>query len=162
MSEKRTVGIVGSREYERLGDVKAFILVRLTSKTHRIVSGGARGVDSEAADVCRFLGIEVKEHLPTDIAGPGDEAKKEPPYTYAVWKLFARNTLIAKDADELHAFIRHGLRSNGTFDTVAKAAKFGKPITMHYSNGEVREFIFPVPPTRHRLESLVYYWEVPQ
>lgn len=153
MSEKRMVGIVGSREYEHLEHVKGFIVSHLSSKIHRIVSGGARGVDSEAARVGRFLGFEVREHLPTDIVGPDGRTE------YAVWKLFARNTLIAKDADELHAFIRFEVRSNGTFDTVFKAAKFGKPITVHYSDGSALDFLFPVPPTKGRLESLVYWWE---
>lgn len=143
------VGIVGSREFQNLDLVKDLVLT--LEKGDIVVSGGARGTDRTAAEYGRFLGLEVDEKLP--------QHEPSAPRHVVIGALFARNTLIAEGCDELHAFINHGLRSNGTFDTVFKAAKLGRLIMVHYSNGDFRDFTFPAPPTKRRVEQLVYYWE---
>lgn len=146
----RNIGVVGSREYPHLEHVGNFVL-SLNPKEHVIVSGGARGVDRAAAEKGRLLGFEVIEHRP--------QHEPDAPYFKVVQALFARNTLIARDSDELHAFIRFGIRSNGTFDTILKAAKMGKDVHIHYLDGQSTLLAVPVPLTKKQLESFVYFWE---
>lgn len=145
------VGIVGSREFGNLDLVKDLVLS--LEKGDVVVSGGARGTDRTAVDYAKFLGLGWDEKLP--------DIPPSAPKWVAIQALFARNTLIAEACDELHAFINLGLRSNGTFDTVTKAARLGRLIFIHYSDGSLRDFNFPAPPTKKRLEQLVYHWEAP-
>lgn len=114
------VGIVGSRRYRPVG-----LIGRLLDQLEdaypllTIVSGGEpTGVDNAVAEACRARGYHecsdrlctrrrhLVEHLPTE--------KKRAAY-------FARNTLIAKDSQELYAFYAPGPLSPGTTDTVMKA-----------------------------------------
>ncbi len=47
---------------------------------------------------------------------------------------FERNTLIAKEADQVIAFLVEGLKCNGTMDTVDKAKGMGKPVFVFIQN----------------------------
>jgi len=102
----KKIAIVGSRNYRSEGNVADF--VSSLGDDVEIVSGGAGGVDSWAAKY----------------------AKGPIKIFYADWDTFGksagvkRNTLIVDYADEVYAFW-DGL-SNGTLDTIRKAAKEGK------------------------------------
>ncbi len=121
----RRIAIVGARPAE-IGstghaltlairaDVKAF--VRALPPGTVVISGGARGVDMDAATCARGNGLEVVEHLP-DYARHGMRAPLE------------RNTLIVNDADEVHAWPAPW--SRGTWDTVRKARAAGKLCVVH-------------------------------
>jgi hypothetical protein len=80
-----------------------------------IISGGADGVDeaAEACARCRRLSRVIHEPL----------------NQYDAASLKARNTLIVRDCDELHAWPAQW--SRGTWDTVRKAREAGKPVTVH-------------------------------
>lgn len=105
------VAIVGSRNYSQLSRVRAYVLD--LPKGTVIVSGGAVGVDSEAARAAREAGHELVEHLP-DYPSHGRRAP------------LMRNALIVRDCDRLVAFWDG--RSTGTMHTVNLAKKAGKVV----------------------------------
>lgn len=120
-------GIVGSRALEGSEEAREFIrtFIRET-RPGRIVSGRSPGggIDIMAVEVARELGYqewEIIEHTP--------ESTLVGPKTRDNWvkALFARNTLIARDADVILAITVPG-GSNGTRDTVTKALRMGKPV----------------------------------
>lgn len=144
------IGIVGSREYRSPERIRE--LVETFGAGTVVVSGGARGADSAAAEAARSLGFEVIEHLP--------KHEKSAPYFKVVQALFARNTLIAQDADELHAFINWGHRSNGTFDTITKANRLEKLVVIHFDAlGGDNIYLPRTRFSKTQLEKLVYRWE---
>lgn len=110
LSSKR-IAVVGSRSYKSLSKVKEFITgVPLNSI---IVSGGARGVDSEAIARARSRGLETEIHHPN-------------------WAMFGklagyrRNLLIIAEADQVVAFWNG--KSRGTKHTIDICNKTGIPI----------------------------------
>ena len=78
-----------------------------------VVSGGARGVDSLAAEAAEAAGIAVCVHRP-DYARHGRAAPH------------VRNREIVADCDRLVAFWDG--KSRGTAGTVALARRMGKPV----------------------------------
>jgi hypothetical protein len=106
------IAIVGSREYDDLFAVGWY--VRGLPKSAVIISGGARGVDREAARVAKQVGLAVVEHLP-DYATHG---------RYRAPKI--RNQLIVNDCDRLVAF--WDMSSGGTADSIEKAKAAGKVV----------------------------------
>lgn len=106
------VAVVGSRGYPNEGLVRAFVrtLAARDPKTV-IISGGARGVDTWAADEARKAGLDVEEYL-ADWDRLGRTAG------------FARNTTIVEQSDVVVAF--HDGRSRGTLDTIRKTQGAGK------------------------------------
>lgn len=129
------LGIVGSRVFAdegwenaanwAAGYIESQILKYQPSK---IVSGGARGMDTIARQVARKHGFTVDEKLPKPKA-PGRGA-----YIKA---LFARNTEIVDDSDVLIAVMNKG-RSSGTMDAVTKAKAKGIPILLIEVDNENR------------------------
>lgn len=111
--ESVRIAIVGSRDFGDEEAVRAF--VRTLQAGSVVISGGAVGVDSWAADEARKMGLEVVEHLPD-------------------WKRFGRkagplrNTTIIEDADEVAAFW-DGV-SRGTADSIRKGREAGKPVNV--------------------------------
>jgi hypothetical protein len=81
-----------------------------------VVSGGAMGVDSWAVDEAIYCGLQIIKHLPDYRTYSGVVAP------------IMRNTLIAKECDELIAFWDG--KSKGTMDTVYKARRLGKPVNV--------------------------------
>lgn len=106
------IAIVGSRGFAYPNAVTKFVKNEF-QPSWVVVSGGAQGPDSIAADKATDLGVTVIVHLPNwatlgKIAG------------------FARNSLIVADADIVVAFWDG--QSRGTNDTITKARKAGKPV----------------------------------
>ncbi len=121
------LGIVGSRifaedEWEIAAEwAKGYIESQiLRHQPEKVVSGGARGIDTFAEQMARFHGFDV------DVKRPKPKAPGRGAYIQA---LFDRNTEIVDDADELIAIMSKG-GSNGTMDTVKKAVKKGIPVTL--------------------------------
>ena len=112
MSHK--VAIVGSRKYPDLDAVRDYVAM-LPANTI-IVSGGAAGVDSAAESAAKARGLQTLVFKP-DYAKYG---------RYDAPKV--RNTLIIEAADEVVAF--HYNHSGGTQDSIDKAHKAGKSVTI--------------------------------
>lgn len=109
------IAIVGSRGYPEPEEVLRY--VSLIGECHTIVSGGARGVDSWAAEAARERGLEVVEYP-------------------AKWHLygrsagFRRNQDIVRDADLVVAFWDG--KSKGTKHTIDLALKANKQVRVVY------------------------------
>lgn len=106
--------IVGSRDYPDLAEVRA--CVETLPRDSIIVSGGARGVDSAAAQAARDLGMEVIEYLPDwDLHGKAAG--------------FIRNKYIIDNADHVIAF--HCKGSRGTQHSIDLARQQKKPLEVY-------------------------------
>lgn len=105
------VGIVGSRKADER--VKVDMLRLLPADVTEIVSGGAVGVDTYAAELAAALGIPVRTFWP-DYEKYG---KKAP---------LVRNLEIVEYADEVLAFWDG--HSAGTRHTIAACIQKGKPV----------------------------------
>lgn len=116
---RKKVAIVGSRNYPRLDLVRQYV-ASLAEDTV-VVSGGARGVDETAEQAARERGLQVESR----------------PANWEHGKLagFRRNSEIVAAADEVVAFWH--AQSRGTFDTITKARKTGKPVLIFDSEGNV-------------------------
>ena len=103
------VAIVGSRDYPDLIKVREYV-DSLPDDTV-IITGGARGVDSEAESAARSRGLSVVIHE----AEWNRHGKKAGPI---------RNTEVVNDCDKLVAFWDG--QTPGTKDVISKASKAGK------------------------------------
>lgn len=110
----RRIAIVGSREYGDMKAVRAF--VRSIPKGSTVVSGGARGVDTVAAEEAVLRGLTVSTHS----ALWGKHGKSAG---------FLRNKQIVEEADEVVAFWDG--KSRGTKHTIDLARKAGKPVKIN-------------------------------
>lgn len=106
------LAIVGSRDYPNLVEVNQF--VGLLPREFVVVSGGAKGVDSEAASAGRGYGLKVVEYLITD------ELKEQ----FGGAAAFKRNELIVENCDKLVAFWNPP--SRGTAHAIRIAMMYGK------------------------------------
>lgn len=101
------IGIVGARQRTEFDHIR-LILIDAEKRYHDItvVSGGARGIDSDAYDVCKVLGIPILVIFPKlhEYHEKGNDI------------YFERNELIAKKVQELYAFPL--ARKGGTMNTV--------------------------------------------
>jgi hypothetical protein len=120
------LAVVGSRDY----DPSRYWIVRneIQSIAYRVgwdnielVSGGARGVDSMAAQAARHFDIPITV-FPADWKRHGRRAG------------MIRNAQIVEIADELLAFFG-AERTPGTSDTVRRAAQKGIPVWVSDSGG---------------------------
>lgn len=116
---KYKIGIIGSRNYKNLEKVKLLVSF-FPKETYIIVSGHGRGVDIAAEEKAIELGIETIIFKP-DVK-PNCSNRE-----FAI-AAYARNTLIAKEADYLFAFWDG--KSEGTLDTIKKYVKLGKEMTI--------------------------------
>lgn len=92
------------------------------SPFHTIVSGGAQGVDSWAAEIATERGFPVVEIRPN--------WKK-----YGAGAGFRRNKEIVLAADDVVAFWDGS--SNGTLDSIKKAEKLQRPLMVFGGTGEL-------------------------
>lgn len=115
MAKPVCVAVVGSRDYPNLRKVYDYIECLLPGTT--VISGGARGVDSAAAQWAFARGLPIIEH----------KADWE---THGKGAGFLRNQLIVSDCDWVVAFWDG--KSSGTADTIARARAQGKPTIIIY------------------------------
>jgi len=125
------IGIVGSRRRDTQEDFeqceKTFLDVYNPGDT--IVSGGCpKGGDRFAEILAKKYNVPIRIHYPDKSQLDQDLLNKNPRAAYAKIN-YARNTLIAQDADILLAVVASD-RKGGTEDTVKKAEKMGKRIIL--------------------------------
>ena len=104
------IAIIGSRKFKSLKMVSDY--VKTLPRGTIVISGGARGVDSVAANMARFEGFQVIEIIPN--WNDGHQAG------------YARNTLIAEECDRMVAFWDG--ESKGTKDSIEKCQALGKEV----------------------------------
>ena len=120
-----TIGIVGSRRRNSTEDEKAVFKAfqSVYQKGDWIVSGGCpKGADSFAEDIAQEYGITITTYYPRKEDLNLVLLKKNPRAAWAVIN-YARNGLIAKDADVLIACVAPD-RKGGTEDTIRRFQKF--------------------------------------
>lgn len=93
-----------------------------------IVTGGARGVDSQSEALAYAYGLDG-ERVRVHPAAWVVDGK------YRAWAGLERNAVIVSEADLVVAFIEP--RSRGTADTVHKALSAGKPLRLLSLDGSV-------------------------
>lgn len=112
--------VIGSRH---IADIDWICSVLDKYDISLIVSGGAKGVDTIAANYCKhILGIEPLVIRP--------EYDKYPSHVAPM----VRNTAIIENCDEVIAI--HDGKSTGTLDAIKKARKLGKPVFLFNPNDE--------------------------
>lgn len=104
------LAIVGSRDYHNLENIRRYLLLHL-GEEDRLISGGARGVDSFAAEVAVSMGRETVIY-PADWENNGKSAG------------FIRNKLIVSFANKVVAFWDG--KSRGTAHSIGLALQAGK------------------------------------
>lgn len=115
-------GIVGSRDYPDMGQVRRYVrrLAKLRPDAV-VVSGGARGVDTVAAEEAELAGLTVTVHR-------------------ADWDLLGRaagperNARLVADVDGLTAFWDG--KSAGTLDAIRQAIRAGMTVLLNPGRAE--------------------------
>jgi len=128
------LGIVGSRAYRNSSRIKAVIekyIEKFGAENLSIVSGGCPdGADFLAKNLALDMGLDYKEFPPAHSKHnsycvlPPENYNKP----YHVSNFFVRNGQIAEYVEHLLAFVVHGVKANGTMDTVKKATQLGKKV----------------------------------
>lgn len=128
------IAVVGSRTGVSQEKVVEFVN-RLDPEFTVLISGGAQGVDTWAAEAAEARGIRTVIILPN-------------------WKKYGkgaglrRNTEIVLAADDVIAY--WDMRSRGTFDTIKKALKHKRNLVVFNGEGNVVEHfdmsLLPPPP----------------
>lgn len=112
------LGVVGSREYKY--DIKHFLYSFFQKYgVATLVSGGARGVDTDAEEYAIAQGIPTIIHKP--------EWDK-----YGKSAAYHRNSLIVQDSDVVMAFWDG--KSRGTFMTLSICQEQNKPVILIVNN----------------------------
>lgn len=119
----RKIAVVGSREGVNREAVEAFV-GRLDPEGTVLISGGARGVDTWAAEAAERRGIRTVVIRPN--------WKK-----YGRTAGFKRNNDIVLAADDVVAF--WDMKSRGTLDTIKKALKFQRHLAVFNELGQLVE-----------------------
>lgn len=122
------IAIIGSRAFRSLHLVTLYV-AQLPADTV-VISGGAPGVDTDAARAAQACGLEVQI-----INAEWDK------YAHLKQKNPAgmiRNTEIVKAADKVVAF--WDLESRGTHDSLKKAKALGKAIEVYDESGVKHSF----------------------
>lgn len=128
------IAIIGSRDYKNLDIVKYHVL-RLWAEFHDelvIISGGAKGVDTAAAEEAHKLGVKTIIY-PVDM--------NDCPYGYDDFELrrkwygrkaYERNQKIVDEAEIIYAFWNR--TSKGTLNTIKRAHKAKKQVEIFYED----------------------------
>jgi hypothetical protein len=121
------VGIVGSLNFTDRG-LMLRAIEDMPRYPDRIVSGGAIGADSLAAELAAGADIPLTIHLP-------DRERYGWPAA-----AFKRNSLIVRGSDVLMAFFGPGeppsVNKSGTMDTVRKAMKKRIPVHLYFQSDD--------------------------
>lgn len=118
MSEAPKLGVVGSRNYKY--DTKHFLYSFYTKYgISALVSGGAKGVDTDAEEYARGMNIPTIIHLPE-----WDKFGKQAAYM--------RNSLIVRDSDVVMAFWDG--TSKGTLMTLSICQREKKSVILIVNN----------------------------
>jgi predicted Rossmann fold nucleotide-binding protein DprA/Smf involved in DNA uptake len=128
------IAIVGSRRRNSVRDrYQVFDLVDKLNKMYEdlvLVSGGCRqGADAFAEEAGKAYDIPVAVH-PVDKSEP-IQSRKE--FTQ---KAYARNRLIAEDAEAVFAWVAAD-RTGGTENTIKHAAELKRQIFLVYPDGNI-------------------------
>lgn len=121
----RRIAVVGSRDGINPAAVHDFI-DKLEPATTVVVSGGARGVDTYAAERAKERGIRVIEIRPNW-------------NKYGRGAGFLRNKEIVKAADDVVAFWNGS--SRGTEHTIEQAVKLGRSVAIFGVDGKLIRYI---------------------
>lgn len=119
MTSALRVAIIGSRR--RLDREAVEVCIAELPIGAVVVSGGAAGPDSWAAESAQRRGLEVREHRP-ELAGVRG-------YGPAARRYHDRNQRIVEDCDRLIAFVAPD-RTGGAEDTIRRALRAGKPVEL--------------------------------
>ena len=121
------VGIVGSRRWKSRATVES--LVNTLPADTTVVSGGASGVDSWAAEFARKRGLKVVVFLPDLPTVPASwTANGNPRWEYTK-AYHARNRQIVEHSHVVYAFVAPD-RKGGTENTIKQAKELGVPVNI--------------------------------
>lgn len=121
------VGIVGDREVLEADTKLIEDAIKASGFTvTKVVSGGARGADTLAANWAKANKVKLKEYPANwkDLTVEGCKVKEGAYGKYNAMAGFQRNQLIVDAADCIIALQPNG-KSDGTSDTIEKAKKKG-------------------------------------
>lgn len=127
------VAVIGSREYQNEAQVRAY--VRGLPVGTVLVSGGARGVDSWAADEAVKAGLPAPIVIKPDYNGKALWERKRAP--------LERNLVLVAEASRVVAFWSGAPTSTGTVHAVKHALKLGRPVEAYAEDGsrwDLRKF----------------------
>lgn len=111
------IAIVGSRKRTDPDTIDRYVGALPGNTT--IISGGAKGPDSWAAESARRHGLQIVEYLP-DLKGVRHRGE-------ATERYYARNQQIAENCDRMLALVSPD-RKGGTEDAIRRAMELGKPV----------------------------------
>jgi YspA, cpYpsA-related SLOG family len=114
------IAVVGSRLYTDRAAVEAAIAELPAGVV--IVSGGARGPDTWAAEAARGRGLETVVCRPK-LAGVRSRGE-------VAGRYLARNQKIVDQCDRVIAFVVSSRLAGGTGDTIKRAQRAGKPVEL--------------------------------
>ena len=89
-----------------------------------IISGGAQGIDTFAAEAARTLGVACMVIRPERFDRNASRHTINQAY-------YARNEKIVLEAEEIHAYISNE-GGGGTANTIAHAKRLGRRVEIHY------------------------------
>ena len=115
------IGIIGSRRRDSKEDFEKLKkeLLKFDGEVTLVSGGCPKGGDAFAEELAEDFDLWIDVHYP-------DQSKLEANTRWAYAKInYARNTLIAEDADVLIALVAPD-RKGGTEDTIKKYLKMGK------------------------------------
>jgi predicted Rossmann fold nucleotide-binding protein DprA/Smf involved in DNA uptake len=114
------LAIVGSRCLEGCPEARDLVRQVIVARQPTVVvSGGAEGVDTMAAEEARAAGVDVIELAPTVRAWDGPGGFKE------------RNMLLARNCDELVCIEGTCTTTRGAIWTARHARRLGKDVEIH-------------------------------
>lgn len=122
------VAVIGSRKFN---DQQLLNKILDEENLEYIISGGAKGADTLAANYARFNGIPLEEIKAnwSDLTQPDAIIKSHPDgRKYDAYAGIRRNSQIIEAADKVIAFWDGTEEKSGTFDGIKKAKKLGKKI----------------------------------